>query len=427
MVTSGRPRRVGGSRRQVSRVMLLYTGFQFLSNIGLGVFALLFNIYLRKLGLREDFIGLFNALSTLSWAAGALIVGPISRRIGARAILFTGIVVYGAIAALQVVVTAPILLVGVGFLLGFTNAAMTVPSTPYVFTLIPPDRRTQAQSFIFAAQALSTGVASLLGGILPDWLGGDTLANFRITMFVGIVLTIVSILPLLLLRNAPEQPDAPNRAARLAYTAAEARQCRRDNIAFACVGGLMALGTGALLPFYNVYLTTLGASPGMVGALFSISSLAGGMVALGAPYIARKLPPLQSVAAMRLLGAPFALVIGLGFASMPLGCGFYAARMIGVSLSWPIESSTIGNVLDPRNRISLFGARSAAWNAGMALASWIGGTVIVHFGYGPVHLSYVVMYALAMIVFLAYWPRRVRAAEAQIAASLAQPAALQPA
>jgi MFS family permease len=428
MVTSGHPQRAGSSPRQVNRVMLLYTAFQFLSNIGIGVFALLFNIYLRNLGLREDFIGLVSALSTLSWAAGALIVGPISRRVGARAILFTGIIAYAVIAFLQIIVVAPILLIGIGFLLGFTNAAMTVPSTPYVFTLIPPARRTQAQSFIFAAQALSTGVASLLGGVLPSWLGGDSLANFRLTMFVGILLTVVSILPLFLLRDAPEQPDAPNRAARLAYTPTEARQCRKDNIAFACVGGLMALGTGALLPFYNVYLTTLGASPGMVGALFAISSLAGGVISLGAPYIARRLPPLQAVAVMRLLGAPFALVIGLGFASMPLGCSFYAARMIGVSLSWPIESSTIGNVLDPRNRISLFGARSAAWNAGMALASWVGGTVIVRFGYGPVHLNYVVMYSIAMLVFLAYWPRRVRAAEAQMAAAKrTQPGALQPA
>jgi hypothetical protein len=63
----------------------------------------------------------------------------------------------------------------------------------------------------------------------------------------------------------------------------------------------------------------------------------------------------------------------------------------------------------------------------MALASWVGGTVIVRFGYGPVHLNYVVMYSIAMLVFLMYWPRRVRAAEAQMAAKRAQTGALQPA
>ncbi len=398
------------SPRAVGRVLLLYLCFQFLSNIGLGVFALLFNLYLRKLGLREDFIGLFNALTTLSWAAGALVVGPLSRRVGARAIIIGGIILYTVVATLQVIVVTPWLLLAVGFAVGMANAAMFVPSTPYVFTLIPPHRRTEAQAFLFAAQALSTALASFLGGALPGLIGGDALRSFRVTMFVGIGLSIVSILPLLLLRHAPEQPDAPNRAAPVAFTPAEARQCRRDNIAFGCVGGLMALGTGAVLPFYNVYLTTLGASPEGVGVLFSVSSLAGGVVALGAPYIARRLPPLRAVAAMRLFAVPVGLLIGFGLSSVPLACAFYATRMIGVSLSWPIESSTIGNVLDPRNRVSLFGARSAAWNLGMALAAWAGGAVIVRLGYAPVHLWYAVLYAAAMGLFLAYWPRRVRAA-----------------
>lgn len=65
-------RTVAPTRRQVNRVMGIYVCYQFLNNFGLGVFTLLFNLYLRKLGLREDFIGLFNALSTLTWAAGAL-------------------------------------------------------------------------------------------------------------------------------------------------------------------------------------------------------------------------------------------------------------------------------------------------------------------------------------------------------------------
>src|SRR6476646_9486468 len=98
------------TRRQVNRVMAIYGCYQFLSNFGLGVFTLLFNLYLRKLGLREDFIGLFNGLSTLTWAAGALIVGPLSRRIGARAILIGGVYLFAVVGALQVITTAPLTL-----------------------------------------------------------------------------------------------------------------------------------------------------------------------------------------------------------------------------------------------------------------------------------------------------------------------------
>lgn len=427
-MVAARPTSTPTTTRQVNRVLMTYVAYQFLSNFGLGVFSLLFNLYLRKLGLREDFIGIYSAFSTLSWAAGALIVGPLSRRIGARAILIGGVFLFAVFASLQILVTAPFALLGIAFCFGLANAGMTVPSTPYVFTLIPPERRTQAQAFVFASISLSTSAGAFLGGALPGLLGGDTIMNFRITMAVSIVLTMGSLVPLARLRTAREQPDAPNRSAQKPLTPGERRVSRRDNTAFALVGGCMALGTGALLPFYNVYLVSLGASPGAVGALFAISSLVGGVMSLGAPLIARRLPPLQAVAVLRTIAVPLALVIGLGFSGAPFGAAFYAMRMIGISLSWPIESSTIGNVIDPRNRVSLFGMRSAAWNAGMALSSWLAGSIIVHFGYAPVHLFYIVAYGGAMLLFLSYWPRRVRVAQtAQQEAEAAERGTLRPA
>ncbi|MGI8855864.1 MAG: MFS transporter [Thermomicrobiales bacterium] len=421
-----RPAGAAPTRRQVNRVMGIYVCYQFLSNFGLGVFALLFNLYLRKLGLREDFIGLFNALSTLSWAAGALVVGPLSRRIGARAILIGGVFLFAIVAAFQIVVTASVGLLGVAVSLGLSSAAMTVPSTPYVFTLIPPERRTQGQALVFSAIALSTAAGAFMGGALPGLLGGDTVHNFRITMAISVALTLGGIVPLSILRTAREQPDAPNRGAMTPFTRVERRQCRRDNLAFALVGGFMALGTGMLIPFYNVYLSSLGASPGAVGTLFSVSSLVGGVMSLGAPLIARRLPPLPAVAVLRSISVPMALMVGLGLTGLPFAGALYAIRTIGTSLSWPIESSTIGNIIEPRNRVSLFGMRSAAWNGGLAISSWAGGAIIVHFGYRPVHLLYVLAYAAAMGLFLAYWPRRVRRAHEERQA-LAERAALQPA
>lgn len=245
-------------------------------------------------------------------------------------------------------------------------------------------------------------------------------------MAASIALTLGSIVPLTILRTAREQPDAPNRGTRTPFSRVERKQCRRDNTAFALVGGFMALGTGMLIPFYNVYLSSLGASPGAVGTLFSISSLVGGVASLGAPLIARRLPPLPAVAVLRSLSAPMALVVGLGFSGLPFAGALYAVRTIGTSLSWPIESSTIGNIIDPRNRVSLFGMRSAAWNGGLAFSSWAGGAIIVHFGYRPVHLLYVLAYAVAMAIFLIYWPRRVRRAHEEQQAR-AESGALQPA
>jgi len=70
--------------------------------------------------------------------------------------------------------------------------------------------------------------------------------------------------------------------------------------------------------------------------------------------------------------------------------------------------------------------RSAAWNGGLAFSSWVGGILIVHFGYRPVHFLYVLAYAVAMTIFLTYWPRRVRRAHEERQA-LAESGAMRPA
>lgn len=64
-------RRVRNLRRDV-KLFLLYS---LASNVGIGVFMLLFNLYLLGLGYREDYIGRFNAVNTLAMAVVAISIG----------------------------------------------------------------------------------------------------------------------------------------------------------------------------------------------------------------------------------------------------------------------------------------------------------------------------------------------------------------
>jgi hypothetical protein len=52
------------------RLFLLYNLF---SNVGIGVFLLIYNLYLVKNGFNESFIGIYNASSTLVLAAVAMV------------------------------------------------------------------------------------------------------------------------------------------------------------------------------------------------------------------------------------------------------------------------------------------------------------------------------------------------------------------
>lgn len=70
--------RVGRS----SRAIKLFIAYTLLANIGLGVFQLIYNLYLVRLGYREDFIGTISAVTTVCIGVAALVMGPLTNRFG---------------------------------------------------------------------------------------------------------------------------------------------------------------------------------------------------------------------------------------------------------------------------------------------------------------------------------------------------------
>ena len=64
-------------------------------------------------------------------------------------------------------------------------------------------------------------------------------------------------------------------------------RCGETSPVFVLVGGLMAVGAGMVIPFYNVYLTTLGADATTVGYVYALGGLsAAAHRAVGAGHLA---------------------------------------------------------------------------------------------------------------------------------------------
>src|SRR5690606_3800766 len=80
-------------------------------------------------------------------------------------------------------------------------------------------------------------------------------------------------------------------------------------------------------------------------------------------------------------------------------------RTASINMGWPIDSSYIAGVLPPKARTAVFGYRSGAWNIGFALAAFVGGNVIVRFGYGATFTSYIIFMIIAMMLFYGYFGR----------------------
>ena len=227
----------------------------------------------------------------------------------------------------------------------------------------------------------------------------------RWTLIAGTVVTCFAVLPLLRMTEARRRsPKTDVATARAVETPADRKRVRRDTTVFVAMGGIMSLGAGMVFPFYNVYLSSLGASAGEVGLVYAAGGLAAAVIGLSAPAVSRRFGSIWAVFWVRLSIAPFYLLLILT-PNIGLAVITHLVRQTSISMAWPIDSTFISEVLPPRARASVFGYRSGTWNLGWSVASLVGGWIIVQSGYEWTFFSLVFFTALAVIVFVVYYER----------------------
>lgn len=407
-------------RRQFnfSRDVRLFLLYNLLANVGWGVFVLIFNLYLRELNLRENDMGAYSAIQTLAMAAGAATMGTVLDRLGVWRATFGGVSIFLASSFGLAFAETPAVIYVLAAVSGIGLAYLFTTTMPFIIAWTRRSERQIVSALSFSVVSLSTTLGSLVGGFLPQALPGNELLEYRWTLVAGSVIATLGLIPLLMMGPARTGRGLPDpTAAKEAADATERRQVRRDMAVFVLVGGLMAVGAGMVFPFYNVFLTSLGASSSTVGYVYAIAGLSAALIGLSAPFISQKLGSLYGVVVVRLAIVPFYLALVFAPA-LPLAAITHIVRQTSISMAWPIDSTFIAEVLPPRARSRVYGLRSAAWNLGYALASLVAGFLIVHYGYAVTFLDFVAFTILAMAVFFVYYSHHPRVRSGELSGAL---------
>lgn len=397
--------------KQFRREIKLFLLFNLFSNIGIGVFTLIYNLYLVQIDLHEDFIGTYNAFTTLAMAALALVMGPLIGRYGTWRCLAAGMSAYLVSSlALSVLSNGPAIL-AIAVISGASTALIFVPIMPFVVEWSRPEARSTVAALTFSLQSVSVTVGSLIGGWSPRLFAAmsdtpiESVGAYRMTLLAGLAVSALGLVPLALMAEARRSRGSETgQALTVTELPPSKRRVRTDMAVFVAAGLLMSLGAGSVVPFYNVYLESLGARPGEIGMIFSVASLVAAVLGLLAPSLSRRFGPLGAVLVLRALPIPvyglLALMPSLGIAVLG-----QILRSVSISMAWPIDSTFISEVLPGRARANVFSLRSGAWNLGYALASFVAGQAIVSRGYTPSFTAFVVFSALSSWVFVGYFWR----------------------
>lgn len=394
----------------------LYLGGVFLIGLGQSVFQLLFNLYLRALGVTDAGIGQILSKAALGAAVAAIPVAFVFRGLSARLVLVGAGALVAALYALQVSVAAPELLLLVAFFSGMVVTVYRLSIAPVIMREVEPG----ARPFLFSASFSVLFVSAILGSAMGGWLpalfhlftSSEKLA-LRWSLYVASGLTLLSAIPFHAMTDPPLDPDDPRGGGaspaggveeRLARAWATIRESATIdwglNLKLMLPAFLIGLGAGLIIPFLNLFFRDrFGLSEGEIGILFGV--MQGFMVAgnLFGPAVSRRLGLVRGVVATQLASVPFMLLLALT-GSLPLATAAFFLRGALMNMNQPLTSHFAMEMVPRRDHAITNSLLSVAWFLSWTVSADIGGALIERKGYTEPLLIAAALYVAASVL---YW------------------------
>lgn len=381
-----------------------------------GVYAVLLNLFIARLGYGPEVIGLVNAAGMVVFALASLPAGISGERWGSKRIMLwgLGLIVAGAVllpladvlpaeARLPWLITMIICLY-LGLALAFVNTA------PMLLGLVATDQRNQAYATQTALLGLASFLGSLLGGLVPtvvSVLTGVSLDQpmpYRYGLMVAGVTVIPALLALARIQPSavPELPAPP--AGAPGTRPAPAILGLLSLIALVRV--LQIAGLAVTSTFINLYLDAeLRVPTAQLGVLLAIGRLVSVPTALTSATLSARFGNRTVV-----IGASLATAVGmLPLALIPHWGAAWLSLMLVSGLSSVRYAASIVYFLDlvpPNRRATTAGVTEMAAGICFTALTFGGGYIITLLGYRALFLLGASLTGLSALVFWALFRGR---------------------
>lgn len=385
------------SLRRFNRNIQLFLLFGIPFFAGLGIFSLLYNLYLLRLGFQEDFIGRLSGMMPLASGLLAFPVGLWSDRVGRRPFLVAGALLLGFSQVGLCFVRDPFLLLSISFVGGLSPAFIFVNHVPFLAENCRSQNRGHAISMAFGIQLLTRMVVSLLGGSLPvffAWMahvGDDQPEPFRYALLIGAACSMVAVLPILRMKpgdsgdGPPESEEGePSLPEKGEDSPALGTGMPVGMLAvFTATSSFRGLAFGLSMPFFNVFFDdVLGASAATIGAIFFASQFVGFPSSMSAPALSQRLGPVRCIVPLRMVGAVCLVLFG-GVSALAWGVAAFLLISVVDNLTTPMEMTFVTNVVTRPYWGRAQSLRVTGFQILAGGGSIWAGEMILRYGYGP--------------------------------------------
>lgn len=352
------------------------------TQITLGVFSTIMNVYLLKVGFDKTYIGYYMAAGTLAAAISSIPIGVLADRFGRRrsvlaAILLTTLSACGEVATLN-----PILLIVFSFTKGIGSTFKAVVQNPFLMENSTPRERIHLFSVNQALQTVASVGGSVLAGLLPmlfafiaqaaGWIDVLEASQLRFALGFSVIFVALSSIPMYMVKEKPMEKREQHSVRSDLLAVVQDPNIRSLSIYRFMIG----MGAGLTLPFFNVYLAeSLNATNEEISLVTTGSRIVLTIGTLMSPYLVRYLGRIKSIVATQMLSIPTLLAIAWPGASLTAVTVIYWVRTALMNMSSPI-STTLGMEIVPADKRATSSstmnmADSLARSAAQVMGGWM--------------------------------------------------------
>lgn len=372
------------------------------SQIGMGMFMVIYNFYIRALGYSQEINGQIIALTALATAIILVPAGIMSDRLGRKKVMAFGIVTSGMILFLRSVVEPSSFLLVTGFFTGITTAFLQVSTIPWLAENSDPKQRIHLFSLHAALMTVANVIGSVLGGGLTDLFSFFTteLLSIRFTLIIGSIFYLIAFVPVIkMVENRP-----PMKEKKVTKEKIDIKQFIRTNktgfkiIALFAVAQLMiGFGSGLVIPYLNLYFADrFDASNSVIGIIISLGQAATAIAMFIGPFVVRKVGEVRAVVYLQILSLPFLLLTAFTQNLLLASIGFLFRQAL-MNAGNPIQSSLMMSKVDDSVKGLANSINQMVFQIGWASMGPVSTGIVIR--YGP-YWGYANVFSITAILYL---------------------------
>ncbi len=373
-----------------------------------GFFTIYLSVFILKLGVHAEIVGLVIAVNGASMVLSAIPLGLRSDRRGRKTMLVTGALLFSPMLAILAMTTDTLWLVVVGILGGLSEAAFLSTWNAMIADGTPPEARNAAFSLSFIVGTTTSGAGLALPFLFPyisGWTGLTIAVLHHDSLLLFALLAVASPVGVLLLRGYPEhRPSAPVLTP-AALARGRMRRLRerfshhRLLLTFSCVNGLIGLGAGFIIPLIGTWFSLrFGIDDAYSGPLLALANLTMGLAGFTSTRLASRFGAVRAVVLVQSLSTVF--MFSLAFAGDPILAGIlYVVRAVLMNMASPIMDAYLMALVTAEERGFASALNSIVWRMPNSASTAGGGYLLDRGQYQSPFLIAGPLYAIGVSFF----------------------------